>query len=218
MAIAPSRSQVDGPQGGYYISCADIAITQNGLLPLPSVYASLPRETGELPVNQPRKGYPCVPPSSAAADPMMLGTVLVGIVLVLLLALGVYCKFCRGGGSKGGASSTTGKYEGSTPAPPPPPPGPPAAPGLPPGWNAAVDPASGNMYYATPVSGETSWQKPVATQAPVPPPPPPGPPPGAQPEILPPGWSAAVDPASGDIYYANPVSGETSWEKPGARV
>ena len=27
-------------------------------------------------------------------------------------------------------------------------------------------------------------------------------------------WVAAVDPGSGETYYANPVTGETSWEYP----
>ena len=32
---------------------------------------------------------------------------------------------------------------------------------------------------------------------------------------LPPGWSQAVDPASGRTYYVNANTGETSWETPG---
>lgn len=40
-------------------------------------------------------------------------------------------------------------------------------PPLPPGWIPATDPISGNIYYANPSTGETSWQ---------PPPPPPPPP------------------------------------------
>jgi hypothetical protein len=34
------------------------------------------------------------------------------------------------------------------------------------------------------------------------------------PYSLPPGWVAATDPVSGHIYFANPSTGETSWEPP----
>ena len=34
--------------------------------------------------------------------------------------------------------------------------------------------------------------------------------------MLPKGWSTAVDPASGDTYYSNDYTGETTWEKPRA--
>lgn len=34
------------------------------------------------------------------------------------------------------------------------------------------------------------------------------------PPPLPPGWVAATDPLSGNIYYANPTTGETSWQPP----
>ena len=32
---------------------------------------------------------------------------------------------------------------------------------------------------------------------------------------LPPGWIVAIDPSSGQSYYANPVTGESSWKFPG---
>jgi len=35
---------------------------------------------------------------------------------------------------------------------------------------------------------------------------------------LPPGWQSAVDPASNKTYYANALTGETSWEHPGGSV
>jgi len=45
---------------------------------------------------------------------------------------------------------------------------------LPPGWITANDPISGNVYYANPGTGETSWQPPAAAAI-IPPPPPPPP-------------------------------------------
>jgi len=39
----------------------------------------------------------------------------------------------------------------------------------------------------------------------------------AIPEVLPPGWTSAVDPASGATYYVDPNQ-QTSWERPGAVV
>ena len=43
---------------------------------------------------------------------------------------------------------------------------------LPPGWITATDPISGNLYYANPSTGQTSWQPPVMIIPPPPPPPP----------------------------------------------
>jgi len=40
------------------------------------------------------------------------------------------------------------------------------------------------------------------------------PPPPPPPLSLPPGWITATDPVSGRIYYANPTTGQTSWEPP----
>lgn len=34
------------------------------------------------------------------------------------------------------------------------------------------------------------------------------------PQPLPPGWMAVTDPVSGRVYYANPTTGQTSWEPP----
>jgi len=45
-----------------------------------------------------------------------------------------------------------------------------------------------------------------------PPPPPPPPPPAA--DALPTGWSAAIDPASGQTYYLNSATGASSWTRP----
>ena len=42
---------------------------------------------------------------------------------------------------------------------------------------------------------------------------PPPPTPSSQ-ILLPPGWMSVIDPASGRTYYANPTTGQTSWEPP----
>ena len=94
---------------------------------------------------------------------------------------------------------------------------------LPPGWEAIFDPSSGDNYFAH-VSGETQWEPPefdqaehdVAVDGS-----------GEQgrsggndsfelslDEILPPGWFAAIDEDSGDHYYCNEVTGETTWDIP----
>ena len=210
------RSQEDD---GYYISCADIAVTSDGLLPLPSVYANLTQETGELPINQPRPPTQCVTTrgfsAGAAGGTVVVVVVIVLIVIVLLVILFVYCRYCR---KRSGGSSSSNKY--SDPPPPPPPSGPAGAGQLPPGWSAAIDPASGNTYYAH-VSGQTSWDVPTMSGmggGGVPPPPPPGPPPGQMPEVLPPGWTSAIDPASGRTYYMNAATNATSWTNPSSRV
>lgn len=36
----------------------------------------------------------------------------------------------------------------------------------------------------------------------------------APPPLLPPGWMAVTDPVSGRVYFANPTTGQTSWEPP----
>lgn len=101
---------------------------------------------------------------------------------------------------------------------------------LPPDWIALEDPDSGDVYYANEVTGETTWDRPKVpkqlnqqqqTQD------------GNSQvsdnnnsssnfsqysetenneEELPPGWVALED--EGDIYYANEVTGETTWDRP----
>mmetsp|Transcript_23304 Transcript_23304/g.48755 ORF Transcript_23304/g.48755 Transcript_23304/m.48755 type:complete len:190 (+) Transcript_23304:3-572(+) len=73
------------------------------------------------------------------------------------------------------------------------------------GWEAALDPKSGKIYYFRRNTNEQSWDKPDI--------------PKAQPVMeqndvnLPDGWKSATDPISGKIYYYD-ASGKTSWEKP----
>jgi hypothetical protein len=95
---------------------------------------------------------------------------------------------------------------------------------LPPGWEAILDPSSGDYYFAH-ESGETQWEVPQFDQAkhdvafdasddqarsgendrfessPLD-------------EKLLPGWFAAFDEDSGDHYYCNEETGETTWEIP----
>ena len=87
---------------------------------------------------------------------------------------------------------------------------------LPEGWEAILDPSSGDYYYYNADSGTTSWDKPrrevvnesveqasfesnVCERAD---------------EELPENWFAVEDPVSGDTYYYNEVTNETSWEVP----
>lgn len=181
--------------GGYYVSCADIAITTNGMLP---DYTALPIENGgELPRNQPRRGYSCA--AGAEGGALAVGGVLV-IVLVVVVLVGCGVLYLRYRKSNGGGAQTTvlkqtavgGKPAASGPA---------AAPSLPPGWSTAVDPASGQMYYVSALTGETRWDPPPSSQP-------------VQPPGLPPGWTSAVDPASGQTYYVETASGATSWTVP----
>jgi len=188
--------------GGYYVSCSDISITNTGLEP---IYAQLPPEAGrelpsgagstneegvvQVPIGQPGDG----------GDGGGGGNTAVIVVVVLLVLAGVgggiYWYSKQSGGSGGG-----GKYAGGPPPPTPsgPPPGPPGNSALPPGWTSVPDQASGRTYYVGP-NGETSWEFPNAA---------PGPGGG-----LPPGWSTATDPSTGNTYYVN-SNGQTSWEKP----
>ena len=88
----------------------------------------------------------------------------------------------------------------------------PAAPGgLPAGWTMAHDPCSGYPYYCHVATGQTQWHPPQPEPAAAQPPPPPPPPP---PSSLPAGWVATTDPTSGQTYYANPTTGQSSWTVP----
>eukprot|EP00526_Cylindrotheca_closterium_P004161 CAMPEP_0113637722 /NCGR_PEP_ID=MMETSP0017_2-20120614/19755_1 /TAXON_ID=2856 /ORGANISM="Cylindrotheca closterium" /LENGTH=4255 /DNA_ID=CAMNT_0000548783 /DNA_START=113 /DNA_END=12880 /DNA_ORIENTATION=+ /assembly_acc=CAM_ASM_000147 len=104
---------------------------------------------------------------------------------------------------------------------------------LPADWEEVTDPTSGNVYYYNPVTDETSWERPGANE--------PAnddsgeaepvsseevkPEESSEPAVeaaaeetavLPADWEEVTDPTSGDIYYYNPVTNETSWERPGA--
>ncbi|KAL7526945.1 hypothetical protein ACHAXR_003196 [Thalassiosira sp. AJA248-18] len=90
---------------------------------------------------------------------------------------------------------------------------------LPPGWFAAIDEDSGDQYYCNELTGETTWDPPAIpaatendaannnpNQAPV----------GSGDDDLLPGWFAVTDPSSGDVYYCNDSTGETTWDRPSA--
>ena len=112
---------------------------------------------------------------------------------------------------------------------------------LPEGWEAMEDPDTGDIYYVNAIEGVSSWEKPtmehyegeamasspVGENASV-----------AEPETydanaacsndfpneaevnlveesLPENWSKEVDPDSGEPYFYNELTGETTWDKPG---
>ena len=92
---------------------------------------------------------------------------------------------------------------------------------LPDGWIEATDPSSGKVYYCNTDTQETSWERPVAENAAV-----------TSKEIIEPevteesksetvvvediadGWEEVQDPTTGNTYYFNKETQETSWEKP----
>ena len=79
------------------------------------------------------------------------------IVLVVIIAFLGYRKFA--GGGKRSPPQLTGTQMAAPPPPKAPPP-PTTGPGLPPGWMAAVDPASGHTYYVNQTTGASTWTNP----------------------------------------------------------
>ena len=76
---------------------------------------------------------------------------------------------------------------------------------LPEGWEAILDPSSGEYYYCK-WDGTTTWDKPLPDNL--------NQDTAQNDDGLPENWFAVKDPASGDTYYYNEVTNETSWEKP----
>ena len=89
---------------------------------------------------------------------------------------------------------------------------------LPPNWIALADPNSGDTYWANEVTGESTWEKPTMT-------------PEEKSAVqstmsdkskdiddLPPDWVALEDSDSGDTYYLNQVTMETTWDRPTREV
>ena len=111
---------------------------------------------------------------------------------------------------------------------------------LPSDWIPLVDPSSGDTYFCNEVTGETTWDKPQFDEEererrrknkslrekeekmddsdqplelpggenddddddePI----------SVEEEELPEGWFSIVDPDSGDVYYSNEITGETTW-------
>jgi hypothetical protein len=83
-------------------------------------------------------------------------------------------------------------------------------------WTEATDPSSGKVYYYNAKTGETSWEKPASVVE--------GETEETEKELkqaeektisgLPEGWTEVKDPSSGKVYYYNPQTEETRWEKP----
>ncbi|KAL7543111.1 hypothetical protein ACHAWF_009460 [Thalassiosira exigua] len=95
---------------------------------------------------------------------------------------------------------------------------------LPPGWEAILDPSSGDYYYVQ-ENGETQWERPRPMSTPQPEGEADNDAPSQQGPLgddegdglqgdLPPGWFATVDEDSGDQYYCNANTGETTWDFP----
>jgi hypothetical protein len=100
-------------------------------------------------------------------------------------------------------------------------------------WEELIDDDSGLPYWFNHSTGDTTWDRPAALggddagAAPDVPqmvpqvqglgfdalPPPPPPPPAAF-GLLPPGWEAHEDEQSRAVYYYNPSTGATSWDRP----
>ena len=104
---------------------------------------------------------------------------------------------------------------------------------LPPGWVEATDPSSGKVYYCNPHTRETKWERPtvLTTSTTVAPIVVTGNPSShhnaplstwqqqqqqqqPQQQPLPPGWVETKDPNSGKVYFCNPITRETKWERP----
>jgi hypothetical protein len=186
--------------GGYYVQCADISITDSGL---PQDFNGLPSEAGNaLALNNPSTGSGCSAGARspaqrrAAAAQSRTAGIVAAIIVLIVVAVGASFYFRKVKG--GNASPAAGGPRGTTVAI--------TSGGLPAGWREQVDPASGRTYYVS-NSGETSWTRPGGAPAP----------PAGQPAGgggLPAGWIANTDPASGRQYYVNQQTGQTSWTVP----
>ncbi|XP_074834962.1 rho GTPase-activating protein 27 isoform X2 [Carettochelys insculpta] len=80
-------------------------------------------------------------------------------------------------------------------------------------WETHTDQGSGHLFYYNPLTGETTWDSPFERLAdgvsPAP-----SPSPALAPSPAAAEWGQYVDEASGQVFFYNSVTGETSWEPP----
>ncbi len=233
---------------GFYMSCADIAVTADGLLP---DYDNLPlAEQEEGQGRQLALGFgatdadgnlvdplaPAAGGSAAAGGSVAIIAGAVAGVLAVGGALFLLVRRYRSGATRRSRGMSLGKEmsaaagrRGGGAA---------AALSLPPGWAAAIDPSTGREYYCNASTGQTTWIRPANA------PPPPqklgaaaaaaaaAPRPvasqmagaglPAQSTVgsrqLPPGWTEMMDARYGKPYYVNSVTGDSTWVRPGESV
>ena len=107
-----------------------------------------------------------------------------------------------GGGARGRAEPQRDRYASNAPAPI----------GAPGGlWEPQYDDETGDYFYVNSATGETSWEPPAAAGAPRDQYASSAPAPIGGPDGL---WEPQYDDETGDYFYVNSVSGETSWEPP----
>ena len=90
-----------------------------------------------------------------------------------------------------------------------------AVPMLPSGWDAVVSRSTGEVYYLS-AAGESTWDFPTVpvthsrdsgTQQPQP-----QQPPQQEELLLPSGWEAVTSQSTGDTYYRDTLTGNTTWD------
>ncbi len=165
--------------GGSYIGCADVAITDDGTLPdydeiamergnvLPGVPAAATGPGSIDPNAVPDNGDVSPPPPPGSGQESGGGSgnagVAIGVTIGVLGFVGLvgFCYWNHRKEQKKGASARTTQVafpRAGAGAAPPPPPG--AASGLPPGWSSAADPKSGVTYYINNKTGTSQWTPP----------------------------------------------------------
>ena len=188
----------------YHLSCADIAITENGTLKTPEQYSELaPEEGNDTPRNQVYPGTGCTAGGTnggaddngvradALTNESAASAIIITIVLIFTLACFLatygYYLFHRIPASEMQESSKLAKPSESV-----------GSSTLPAGWREQIDPSTGKPYFIGP-SGEARWELPPSGNEGS----------GAAEE-----WTTANDPQSGQTYYVSKVSGLTSWSRP----